>query len=317
MSVASALGAWMYLRRVVANDRVERRFVGTLLKILLGLLLTTTNAHAWGDKGHQVIAHIAWHYLTPTAREKIDALLQHDNTGLTERNFASESNWADEYRDSDRNDARLRFDQTKRWHYINLDLKHADLNRACYNFPKLKAGQSAADGPAKACIVDKIEQFARELKNDKTDNEQRLRALQFLIHFVGDLHQPLHASDNDDEGGNSVKVSAKGFKRGSLHGYWDGAVINQLGRKPDAIARKLIAEIDVRKSEQWRRGTARDWALESLAAARDTAYGQLPASDADGIRRLDLNYTEAAKTVAARQLKKAGVRLAAMLEQSL
>ena len=82
----------------------------------------------------------------------------------------------------------------------------------------------ASNGPAEACAVDKVEQFQAELAAAKTDAEERLFALKFLLHFVGDLHQPLHSSDHHDRGGNSVKVIVDDFPhnaRDELHGFWD------------------------------------------------------------------------------------------------
>ena len=272
-------------------------------------------AYAWGDKGHETIALIAWHYLSPAKRAQIETLLQNDTSGLAATDFASQSTWADAYRDSDRHTTRTRYEQTRRWHYVNLKLAQPDFARACFDSAPLKRKQSASDGPAKACLVDKVAQFTVELKSSKTSTTERLRALQFLMHLVGDLHQPLHASDNDDNGGNDVAVSAQGFKRGTLHGYWDNAVLARLGRKPETIARKLVAQIDETELKRWQRGTPRDWALETFAIARAIAYANLPTADATGVHRLDDAYAAAAKDAAAQQLMKAGVRLALLLEQ--
>lgn len=73
-------------------------------------------------------------------------------------------------------------------------------------------GTVASNGSADGCVVDKIEQFAAQLANPATDPEEQIVALKFLLHFVSDLHQPLHSSDDHDRGGNAIKVSANGFK---------------------------------------------------------------------------------------------------------
>ncbi|MFT3930860.1 MAG: S1/P1 nuclease [Spongiibacteraceae bacterium] len=280
------------------------------------LILSGNDSYAWGDKGHQVIAHIAWHYLTPATREKIDTLLRDDDSGLTATDFISQSEWADEYRDSDRNTTKARYEQTRRWHYINLKLAHPDFAKACYGSPPLKPNELASRGPANACITDKVEQFAAELASSKTSIAERRLALQFLIHLVGDLHQPLHVGDNNDAGGNDIDVSAKGFKRGTLHRYWDTAVIGKLGRKPETIARRLIEQMG-QNWQRWQRGNPRDWTMETFSVSRDSVYAQLPPMDSAGIYRLDERYVESSKNAAAQQLSKAGVRLAGMLESLL
>lgn len=295
-----------------------RLFIAALL-----LLIGVNHACAWGEKGHEVIAQVAWHYISPEARHQIELLLKNDSSGLTATDFASEASWADAYRDSDRNTTKVRYEQTRRWHYINLALgsinpalDNPSVSRACYGSPPLQPKQHAADGPAKACIVDKIDQFIAELKSPKASTEQRLRALQFLIHLVGDLHQPLHASDNDDNGGNEVRVSAKGYKRGTLHGYWDSAAVSQLGRKTETIARKLITQTGQAQLEIWRQGKARDWAFETFGVARNSVYRELPVADENGVHTLDDEYVETAKIITSQQLMKAGVRLAWLLEPS-
>ncbi len=298
------------------------------LLLLTSLLIGSNSAQAWGDKGHAVIALIAWQSLSAATRAQIEMLLQRDNSGLTATDFASEATWADAYRDSDRAGGPLheqtelhqqtsRYEQTRRWHYVNLALAHPDFARACFGSPPLQSQQNASAGPAKACVVDKVEQFAAELKSARTSPAERLLALQFLIHLVGDLHQPLHACDNDDGGGNEVQVTAKNFKHGTLHGYWDNAVVAQLGRKPEAIARKLMRQTNPEQLARWQRGSIRDWTREAFGVARDIAYAKLPPADRDGVYVLDASYAEAAKRAAAQQLMRAGIRLAWLLEQSI
>src|SRR5215475_3702736 len=109
------------------------------------------------------------------------------------------------------------------------------MNTACFGRKPLPAGTVASNGDKMACVVDKISQFAAELEAPGTDAEERLVALKFLLHFVGDMHQPLHASDNHDNGGNSVKVTVDGFdhkSRDNLHEFWDTQFVDALGRPP-------------------------------------------------------------------------------------
>jgi hypothetical protein len=169
----------------------------------------TQQAAAWGDDGHKVVALIAQHYLTPTARKQVDAMLAADTDSLTRHDIASEATWTDRYRDADHR--KDNYDGTKRWHFLDLKITDPDMTAACYGRKPLPAGTPASVGDKNACVVDKVMQLAAELEAPRTDVEERLYALKFLLHFVGDLHQPLHASDNKDAGGNAVRVMVDGF----------------------------------------------------------------------------------------------------------
>src|SRR5258708_27238319 len=167
-------------------------------------------ASAWGDDGHKTVALIAQHYLTPVAKKEIDAMLAGDTDNLTKHDFASAATWADRYRDE--NNRMEHYEQTKRWHFVDMEIEGADIGTACFGRFPLPPGKLASNGDPMSCVVDKAKQFADELAAPGTDAEERLFALKFLLHFVGDMHQPLHSSDNNDQGGNSVKVSAAALK---------------------------------------------------------------------------------------------------------
>jgi S1/P1 Nuclease len=213
--------------------------------LCISTIVTFPNpASAWGDDGHKTVALIAQHYLTPSTKKQIAAMLAADTDPLTKHDFASEATWADKYRDS--NNRKDHYEQTEQWHFVDLEIDNPDLNQACFGREPLPAGTLASNGPAKACVVDKINQFMAELEAPGTDAEERLIALKFILHFVGDMHQPLHASDHHDRGGNDVKISADGFNhtaRDELHGYWDTQFVDALGKPPTALAEKLLARI--------------------------------------------------------------------------
>lgn len=273
---------------------------------------------AWGNDGHAAVALIAEHYLTPATRQRVAATLA-DTTGpLPTPDIESAATWADRYRDSDRNTTRLRYRQTYRWHFVNLDLQRPDLEHACFGHPPLRPGQEASHGPARACIVDKIGQFRAEWLAPDTSQAERLLALRFLLHLAADLHQPLHASDNDDQGGNQVTISGPGNIKGSLHRFWDSGVVRRLGRDPERLARQLIGRISADQRRQWQRGDVAGWAAESHALAVEAVYGKLPPRSGGDARAVDYRlpqaYVDNAETVAALQLSKAGVRLAYLLE---
>jgi hypothetical protein len=123
--------------------------------------------------------------------------------------------------------------------------------------PGLAPGMPASSGPPNACVVDKIEQFAAELANPATNPGEKLLALKFLINFVGDMHQPLHAADDHDQGGNQVQVSAPGFPPGKLHHYWDTEFITRMSSDPNELANELIVNYSgIRRSMPRQRRSA-------------------------------------------------------------
>jgi hypothetical protein len=152
------------------------------------ICLASAPAFAWADEGHEVIGLIAAHYLEPAMRVRVQSILAGDTTRLTTQDVAHEATWADKYCDSDRNGPRVRYNQTRNWHFVDLELEGADLNTACLGPPKLPPGTDASLGPADDCVIDKIDEFTAELKKPTTGEDERRFALQFLLHFVGDLH---------------------------------------------------------------------------------------------------------------------------------
>jgi hypothetical protein len=274
-------------------------------------------AFAWGDEGHEVIGLIAEHYLEPKVRERIQVILAGDETGLTATDIAHEATWADKYRDSDRNSTKVRYHQTSNWHFVDLELAGADMNRACFGQPKLALGTAASLGPAQDCVIDKIHEFSAELENPRTGEQERRLALQFLLHFVGDLHQPLHAGDDHDQGGNRKIASAPGIPTNSLHHDWDTEFVARLGANEAEIAQRLIASIKDSQRAKWSAGTPADWAMESYSLAKSHAYGLLPAAGTPYHYELDAAYVADATAVTAEQLSKAGVRLAFVLNRAL
>ncbi len=287
------------------------------LWLMLGLTLGRP-AGAWGDEGHEIVGLIAWHYLTPHVRARVQALLATDATDLVPRDIAHESTWADKYRDSDRDGSRRRYRATRDWHFVDLELDGVDLEAACHGRPRLPPDTPASRGPEDDCIVDKIEEFRAELQSPRTDPGERLLALEFLLHFVGDLHQPLHAADDHDQGGNRKKVAgAPGFRAANLHHDWDVEFVAPLGADAGDASDRLIARITEEQRRRWSRGTPVDWALESFSVAKTQAYGALPAPDASGRYRLSESYVADAVAISGDQLSKAGVRLALILNQAL
>jgi hypothetical protein len=302
------------------HERVRRRAATALLVGACALLLCLTTsppARAWGDEGHEVIGLVAEHYLEPAVRARVLEMLRADDTGMVEHDMARESTWADKYRDSDRDGDKRRYLGTRNWHFVDLEITGLDVSRACYGKRPLAAGVPASVGPAEDCIIDKIDQFYAELENPAIPPAERRVALQFLLHLVGDLHQPLHASDDHDQGGNRKLVSVDGMELNNLHHDWDVEFVRRLGASDTDIAQRLIARITEAERARWSSGTPLDWAVETYTLSKQHAYGLLPAPSAGSRYELSQAYVEDATRVTAEQLGKAGVRLASMLNQAL
>jgi hypothetical protein len=278
------------------------------------IFFSATPAYAWGDLGHEVVGLIASNYLDPAVRTKVNAVLAGDTTHLTANTMIdSEATWADKFRDS----SSAHRTQTAKWHFVDLEIAAPNLTSACFGRPALPAGALASNGPASDCVVDKIEELQAELLSSATTATELREALQFILHFVGDIHQPLHSSDDNDAGGNDKTVTAPGIASNSLHHYWDTEFVNLLGSSESAIAQSLIANITAAQRTQWSAGTADDWAMESFTIAQNHTYGLLPAPTSTDHYGLLASYVTDAKKVVATQLSKAGVRLAFVLNNAL
>ena len=286
---------------------------------LLCLTFVSVRALAWGDEGHEIVGRIADRYLEPLVRTRIDVLLAGDKSKLTPRtDIAIEATWADKFRDSDRDSRRpVHYNGTRNWHYVDLELDSPDLVSACFGKPAVPTGAPASSGPASDCIVDKIGEFAAELRNPRTPKKEQRLALQFLLHLVGDVHQPLHASDAHDEGGNRKTATGPGLHAATLHSQWDTAFVARLGTDDQTVAQQLITKITPANRTQWAAGTPAEWAHESFLLAKDHAYGLLPAPTSADHYTLTAEYEHDAAEVVAVQLSKAGVRLAYLLNQAL
>jgi S1/P1 Nuclease len=168
------------------------------------------------------------------------------------------------------------------------------------------------DCPRGDCVVAKIEEFERVLSDRQKPDRERLEALKYIVHFVGDVHQPLHASNDNDRGGNNVAVTFMGLPT-NLHAVWDTGIIAPAVRGDERrYALQLVREITQAKRRRWSRGDPVAWANESYRIAVRTVYGRMAHSDT-----LPEEYEFAALPIANEQLERAGVRLAAVLNETL
>jgi hypothetical protein len=180
----------------------SRRFA---LFALMSLLLIAPAAFAWGPLGHSVVADLAWRQLTPAARAAVNKLL----VGSQWKSLASLASWPDEIRNERKYQSLWK--RTRHLHYINFD------SRDCDYKPRLQC----KDG---SCVVAAIEHYEKVLADPSQAKVKRRRALIFVVHLIGDVHQPLHAGYRRDAGGNRYQVQFEG-KGSNLHRVWDSGML--------------------------------------------------------------------------------------------
>ena len=241
-------------------------------------------ASAWGPAGHRIIASVAQEHLNARARARLSYLLGSETT------LADVATWADDVRDER--------PETRAWHYINIPPAATDL-------------RPQRDCPGRNCVSDKIRQFVGIARLAIRDKSEVREAVKYLIHLVGDLHQPLHAGFAEDKGGNQIPVIVDG-RESNLHSTWDSTIVKRLGSDEAEIAQHLNRGITTHQKKQWQKGRPREWAWESHLLAVRVAYGALPAGSP---KTLEGHYLAQATAVSEEQLAKAGIRLAAVINE--
>lgn len=311
-----------------------------LLISFVAVLSAVPSAWGWGCEGHQVVALIAENHLSPRARAMTLKILADNPIDPSLSRYckqpdldamADSSTWAD--------DERVVQPDTGPWHYIDIPrgTRNKDIARFC---PQ-----------AAGCIISALAQQVAVLQDSHSTPQARADALRYVIHFVGDIHQPLHAATNNDRGGNCVPVAF--FDRAphetnaqaeshtpNLHEVWDVEIIARswANETPQQIAKDLD-HVSPTKIRIWqsRPQSFSSWAWESYEIAERTSYGQLPAkitvekpvpvetcTDDNHVsarmlqldERLSDSYQSAAAPVVQAQLTKAGMRLAALLNST-
>jgi hypothetical protein len=270
-----------------------RRIKQAGLALVLGSALAASlaiPAMAWGGEGHQIVVLLAAERMTPAARAAVADLLE---TPDPVEGMMRDASWADDVAHHGR-------DETRHWHYVDIEITDT-------------AYDAARDCANDDCVVAQIGREIATLRDPSQPRPARAEALKFLIHFVGDMHQPLHCADNHDRGGNSVRATAHG-RITNMHRIWDTAVVNAIGTDARAVAARLSPLISPRLQAAWASGTPASWANECFAIARTQIYGALPGMiDSHVPVEIDDNYTVRVGPITAAQLSKAGVRLAWIL----
>jgi hypothetical protein len=268
---------------------------------LVGFLMLSLSAQgwAWGKEGHRLTALVAEHFLTPEAKAQVAELLATDGNGR--ETLASVAPWADSYRQE--------HPETGAWHYVDIPAAEAkfDRNRDC------PVSKTDPKSPWRDCVTDRILYFEGRLGDTSLSTKDRAEALKFLVHLIGDIHQPFHAL-GDSRGGNDISVVFLGSPQCesyhcNLHGVWDDSMIEERGLTEAKYTDLLLKEI---ADNNW----------QTLAGGEPTTWANL--SHQYAVRALVPNgallrhdyYTEEIKVVDS-QLALGGLRLAHVLNRIL
>jgi hypothetical protein len=273
---------------------------------LLGSVIATRwagQAWAWGDLGHKIICEIAFQELNDTARREVRRLIRLD----PDFNFFADScTWPDHPR------------KRASEHFIN----------APRDFDRFLAAQCPM---ATTCLFTAITTDLEVLRTS-TDDQAKLDALKFLGHWIGDLHQPLHVSFEDDRRGGKIKESGPCLN--NLHSVWDTCIIErELGDRPRDVAQALLDEITASDRASWVATPVAEWANESFEITRQATVAycvrvgntcryeegneQFDAGETEKTVTVDAAYLQTHGPVVAERLKRAGVRLGHLLNTSL
>ena len=267
------------------------------------LFLLPLPAGAWSKQGHRMVGDIAQRHLAPVAAAQVGELLQ----GEPEPSLAGVASWADDLR----RDKPADFERTERWHYVNFPAN------TCAYVP-------ARDCPGGNCVIGQIDRWRAVLADRDRPVAERREALKFLVHFVGDAHQPLHNTNRKDKGGNDYQISqrtdlvptgalAKKYVDGvmgtNLHSIWDYYVLasRDTPAEPyaDLLASRPWPPVPMGASER-----PADWSTESCRLI--DAQHLYPRS-----HKLDHRYLDAQRPLAERQLLIAAKRLSDLLNATL
>jgi hypothetical protein len=274
-----------------------------------GLLLAAHGALAWGPQGHRTIGAIADRLLTPGAHAVVLQLLEGDRdkfgnpSGRTTLEAVSE--WADEIRGT--------APDRPSWHYDDV--------------PICGAGEKARYCPDGQCNSEQIKRLIGVLRDPGAPARERNEALKWVVHLLADIHQPLHAADNGDQGGNLVPVVLEGVRtrgRQNLHRTWDSDLVqlalhSRNRQQPPRDIDALAAEA-ANLGREVGQGTPDSWARESNNLARNVAYrypGFACNSLPSGVVVLEAAYLDDAAVVVRERLLLAGARLANLLNKVL
>lgn len=247
--------------------------------VIISMSFTVYSSPDWGKTGHRTVGEIASHYLPKKTLKKINTLLE--NTSV-----AAVSVFADDIKSDDK------YNQYYSWHYVN--------------FTGNKKYKEEAINP-EGDILQGIKTCILNIRSKTTTKEEKAFALKMLIHFMGDLHMPLHLGNTADKGGNSIPVKWFG-QNSNLHRVWDSDMIDDYQMSYSELADNNIALADAQIKEM-EKGTLLDWVYESRQLAL-SVYDGVQAEEKLGYEYMYHNFP-----IVQKQLQKGGVRLAIVLNE--
>ncbi len=275
--------------------------------LALSVVLSPARAWAWGQEGHCIVARIAEAHLSGKARDGIRDLI--GSRSISDPRIAV---WADEIKRSAY--FQRRYPNNQKWHFIDLDvgtdLESLDLDKACTHDD---------------CVWKRVPYFVAVIKDAKAQLQDRREALFFVVHLIGDAHQPLHCAErNEDHGGNMVRVKLPHDEGGhapvsNLHRVWDTDLVQEAmaGLSRDDFADRLDGQITPQQRKQWASGDLKSWIRDAHKLAREKAYAGIPTSGGHhAVFALPQKYLDDNTEVVKEQLQRAGVRLAAVLNDA-
>jgi len=239
-------------------------------------LFTSSSVLAWGQTGHRVTGAIAEKYLSPQARAAIESLLPNES-------LAEASTYADEMRS---HPAEFWQKTSTPWHYVTV--------------PEGKIYKEVG-APEQGDAYSALQHFTTVLKDEKSSVEEKQLALRFIVHIIGDLHQPLHAGNGTDRGGNDVKVRFF-WEDSNLHRVWDTQMLAQRELSFTEWTAWLSEKITDEQVTSWQQAGPLDWISESTKL-RDGLYPE----DANN---MSYDYLFNHLPTVKRRLQQAGVRMA-------
>ena len=261
-------------------------------------------AFAWGEFGHRITAQVALANVTPATRDKIARLLRYSaQLGTPDCPLATLEDaavWADCVRRDG-----WRWGYTAAWHYRTAPV--------CEDY------DAQANCPGGACVTGQIERNRLILSDETLPPNVRLEALAFLVHFIGDVHMPLHSGDREDRGGNDRRADYGIVPGLNLHWLWDGPLAERaITDTGDAVVRRYSA---IERAELGG-GSAADWGRESWALSRELVYPNafgikdICANEPGEAAVLDQQAIQTAAPAARRRIRQAGIRIAAVLDEA-
>lgn len=279
---------------------------------VLALATAVTPAAAYWDYGHRAVAEIAFATVRPATRAKLRSLLSHGALLNTPEcaviDLPSASTWPDCVKPLKDASGKSRFGYAYNWHFQDVDVcQPFDLTAPC------------ADGN---CLSVQIVRQQARLADRTLALAERVQALAFLTHFVGDLSQPLHAGEHHDRGGNNIKASYGLIAgRTNLHSIWDGYLAERAISTPPAGPLGLLYTTPRSERRAMVAGDVTDWSRDSWQVSRDVVYASILGDPCASAKRTRLVMDEAMVErlipAARRQVVAGGLRLAKLLDAAL